>query len=145
MCKNRSCIASLRIDPFEVNHRRVSEVYVIRATLRLKAPLGPVKLWVGITGGSYTSTVRFTEREEVNFFNSSSKTLIALSYQTGLDLMIRAKQKDDVLSITLFADFAGPKMEESMYDVIVQGWDFSVPEGNRVISPVRFGIAVGIH
>lgn len=132
-------------DPFDADHQRVSEVYVIRATVRLKLPLGPVHLWVGITGGSYSSTVRYTERAEVSFFNSSSKTLIAPSYQTGLDLMIRNKQEGDVLSITFFADFASPKMAESMYDTVVSGWDFSVPEGNRVISPVRFGLALGIH
>lgn len=132
-------------EPFVADHQRVSEVYVIRAAIRLKLPLGPVNFWVGITGGTYTSTVRYTERDEVSFFNSSSKTLIAPSYQTGVDLMIRNHKKEDVLSMTFFADFSSPKMEESMYDTVFPGWDFSVPEGNHVISPVRFGLAIGIH
>lgn len=132
-------------EPFENDNNRVSEVYVIRATIRLKLPLGPINIWAGITGGSYTSTVRFTERDEVSFFNSASKTLIAPSYQTGIDFMIKNKQEEDIFSITFFADFSSPKMEESIYDTVVSGWDFTVPEGNSVISPVRFGLAIGIH
>ena len=55
------------------------------------------------------------------------------------------KEHKDVLSITMFADFSSPKLEESFYDTVVSGWDFAVPDGNMVISPVRFGIAIGIH
>ncbi len=36
--------------------KAVSEVYVIRATAKLKLPLGPINLWAGITAGTYTST-----------------------------------------------------------------------------------------
>lgn len=132
-------------DPFEEDHERVSEVYVIRACLRIKLPLGPVSLWGGITGGSYTSTVRYTERDAVTFFNSASKTLVAPSYQAGLDFMIRNKQDKDILSFTFYADFTSPKIEESIYDVVVSGWDFEAIGGNKVISPVRFGLAIGIH
>ena len=137
--------ASTLTEPFDTDHNRVSEVYVIRATVRLKIPMGPVNIWAGITGGSYTSTVRLTDREEVSFLNSASKTLIAPSYQAGIDVVLKNKQKEDVLSLTFFVDFSSPKMEESMYDTVIEGWDFAVSEGNNVISPVRFGLAIGIH
>lgn len=132
-------------ETFDENNKRVCEVYAIRASVRLKLPAGPMKFWLGLCGGSYTSTVRYTERDEMNFFNSARKTLIAPSYQAGLDIMIRNKQDEDAFSITLYADFGGPVIEEALYDVVISGWDFSVPEGNRVVSPVKFGLALAIH
>ncbi len=132
-------------DPFDEDHNRISEVYVIRACVRLKLPLGPINLWGGITGGSYTSTVRYTEREDLTFINSATKTLIAPSYQVGMDFMIRNKEGKDILSFTFYADFSSPKMEESIYDTVVSGWDFETIGGNKVISPVRFGLAIGLH
>jgi hypothetical protein len=137
--------ASDLTDPFDEDQNRVSEVYVIRACVRLKLPLGPVRLWGGIAGGSYTSTVRYTGREAVTFFNSATKTLIAPSYQLGMDFMIHNKRDKDILSFTFYADFSSPKMEESIYDAVVSGWDFEAIGGNKVISPVRIGLAIGFH
>lgn len=137
--------ASIYTVPFEEAHDRVSDVITIRGIIRLKLPLGPINVWAAITGGTYSSSVRFTDQDETTFFNSTSKTLIAPSYMAGLDLVIRNNQKKDVLSFTLFADFSSPRMEEKFFDVVIPGWDFAVPEGNNVISPVRFGLSVGIH
>ncbi|MCF8226408.1 MAG: hypothetical protein K9J30_11080 [Bacteroidales bacterium] len=130
---------------FEKDHNRVSETLVIRATARLKWPLGPVKLWGGLAGGTYSSTVRFTDRDKTSAINSTSRNQLGLSYQAGMDLMIKNKLEKDILSVTLFADFASPRMEEKMLDAIETGWMFEYPGGNKVISPVRIGIAFNVH
>ncbi len=132
-------------DPFDTDHNRVSEIIIIRATARLKLPLGPVNLWAGIAAGTYTSTLRLTNREDMSIFNSARATLVAPSYQGGIDILFKDSQKRERVSITFFAEFHSPTMEENFYDTVIEGWSFYLPDGNKVISPFRTGVSLGIH
>ena len=132
-------------EPFEDDHSRVSEGIAIRATLRLKLPLGPIDIWGGITGGTYSSTVRYTELVDADIFNSYSIGLIGASYMAGINYLIKDKKENTRASVTFFADFLGPKIKENIVNTVNLDWNFENPIGNRVMSPVRFGLSIGIH
>jgi hypothetical protein len=132
-------------DVFSSDINRVSEVIAIRASIRYKIPAGNFQFWGGIAPGTFSSKVYFSE----SGFNDALKTYVqtsaGLSFQAGVNLIVKNAQGKDMLRFSFYSDFSSPKIEEKMIGLFKPSWKFINSDGNYAISPVRFGFAIGIH
>jgi len=132
-------------DVFENNIDRVSEVFTVRATVRYKLPLGNFRIWGGLAPGTFASNIRFMEEGNSEPLGRYMDTSLGLNYQAGMDYMIKNQKGKDKAAFSLFADFSGPKVEESFISLFRPGWIFKNTEGNYVINPFRVGFCVGLY
>jgi len=132
-------------DVFTTDMKRVSEVISLRASVRYKIPVGKIQFWGGIAPGTYSCKVYFPE----GAFDKSQKTYVqttaGISFQTGINFIVRDKLGKDMLRFTFYSDFSSPKIEEKMAGLIKPDWIYKNTDRNYAISPVRFGFAIGFH
>jgi hypothetical protein len=131
-------------DVFEKDIFRISEVISIRATVRYKVPIGKCQIWGGISPGTFAGSIHFSENRKSEPFGTYRETSLGLTFQAGFDYIIKNNKGDDILSLTLFSDLSGPKIEESIISLFEPSWKFINSEGNYAVNPVRLGLSIGI-
>jgi hypothetical protein len=133
-------------DVFENDINRISEVYSFRAAVRYKVPIGKFQIWGGLAPGTYASKIYFVEKNSNGAAKEFRETSLGLSYQAGINFVVKNARGKDMLRFTLYSDFGSPGIEEKMISLFNHPtWNYSNSEGNSVINPVRLGFAIGIH
>jgi hypothetical protein len=124
---------------------RISEVYSFKASIRYKISLAKTQFWCGLAPGTFSSKVWFKEINNNEPAATYRETSLGLTYQAGINFLIKNSKGKDIFSFTFFSDFSSPKIEEKMISLFEPGWKFMNSEGNYAINPVRLGFAIGIH
>lgn len=132
-------------DVFLTDINRVSEVISIRAAVRYKIPVGKIHFWGGIAPGTFSSKVYFSEGGYDKALKATMQTTAGITFQTGVNFVVRNKIGKDILRFTFYSDFVSPKIEEKVVGLFKPSWIYNNREKNYAISPIRFGFAIGIH
>jgi hypothetical protein len=123
---------------------RISEVYAIRASIRYKIPFGPFQFWGGIAPGTFSSKVYYSETGNSKPVGIINTTSLGISWQAGINLVLKNNKGKDMLRFGFYSDFSGPEIDDNIINLLNHGWIFKSP-GNYAINPVRLGLLVGIH
>jgi hypothetical protein len=123
---------------FEDDILRVNETLSFRGVIRYKIPVHNFSFWGGLTGGTFSSRISFNEQKYV-------VTSLGATGQAGIDLNIKDSMDKDLFSISIFSDFAGPKIHENMISLFNPNWMYVNSDGNYSVNPFRIGVSVGIH
>jgi len=132
-------------DTFLTDMNRVSEVIAIRAAVRYKIPVGKIHFWGGVAPGTFSSKVYFSEGGFDQAHKTSIQTTAGITFQTGVNFVVRNKIGKDILRFTFYSDFVSPKIEEKIVGLFKPSWIYRNTDRNFAISPIRFGFAIGIH
>lgn len=130
---------------FENDVDRISEVFSFHATVRYKIPAGKFQFWAGLSPGTFSSKINFSDKQSTIPHGIYRETSLGLKFETGIDFMIKNRTGREVLLFTIFSDFYGPGIEEKMISLFNSGWKFINTEGNNVVNPVRLGFSLGIQ
>lgn len=123
---------------------RINQVISVRATIRYKIPLGKFQVWGGLAPGTFSTKIYFAESNRNESSHEYLETFLGLSYQAGIDLLIKNKEGENMFKIGILSDFSGPRVEEKFISLFYPGWIYSNKEGNNVVNPVRLGLVVGL-
>jgi len=135
----------LTTDSMESNINRIGEVISVRAIVRYKVPIGKLKLWVGVSPGTFSSKIYFQQDAKDEPLGIYRQTLLGINYQAGLDFSVKNKRGKNMMMFTVFSDFASPMVEERMISLFQPGWKFLNTQGNYIMNPVRVGFSVAFH
>jgi hypothetical protein len=126
---------------------RTGDAIVIRALIRYKIPVGNFRIWIGAAPGTFSSKVYFLDKGSMKPSGSTFRaTSPGVSFQAGLDYVIKNQRDENVLLFSMFSDFSGPRINESMFSLFNKpNWRYSNQEGNYVVNPFRIGFAIGFH
>ncbi len=135
---------SYTTDFYTLDIDRISEVFSIRATVRYKIPAGKLQFWGGVSPGTYSSKIEFTDENTIEVFRVFRETSLGVNLETGMDFLVKNKKGKEILMFTLFSDISGPRIEENMNNLFKTTWKFENTDGNNVVNPIRLGFAIGI-
>ncbi len=129
--------------PYSIN--RQNSVYSIRTFARYNVNFKPMNFWIAGFAGTFSSSIKYTgegQTEDEGTFNATS---LGVNFQTGIDLGFYDKMGRLRSSLTLFADFLSPHISESIFGLFEDNWLYKPEDKTIVISPVRFGVMLGLH
>lgn len=132
-------------DIFDEDVLRTSNVVAIRAAIKYNYSIQNVNVWIGITGGTYSSAIDFSNNNGSNSYGASHLTALGLSYLLGIDLIKENEEGDDVFGISIFTDISSPVIYDKYISLFNPGWIYDNPAGNHSVNPSRVGLSFNIY
>ncbi|MFZ5939391.1 MAG: hypothetical protein ACOYXB_02350 [Bacteroidota bacterium] len=136
---------SLYTDPYAYNVDRINNVYAIRIFSRYNFNFSPFNYWIAVYAGTYSSNIIYQGEGQSDPEGSYNHTSLGVNGQTGLDYVISDELGRARFSFTLFAEFLSPRVSESIFGLFENNWYYISDADNYVVSPIRFGVMIGIH
>ncbi len=132
-------------DEYTYNIDRVNNVYSIRTFARYNLNFKPMNFWVAVFVGTFSSAINYKAQGQSEALGNFNHTSLGANGQAGLDYIINDEAGNAKYSITVFADFLSPKMSETIFSIFQNSWYYNTGAENYVVSPVRFGLMLGLH
>ena len=129
---------------FEYDVNRVCKVISVRASFRYKIPAGKINFWGGVSPGTYSSIIEYTDEKTPKPFRTKRITSLGVNFEAGIDFPFQNKKGNELFMLSFFCDFSGPMIDDSMNNLFKPGWKYINTEKNYVVNPVRLGFAIGI-
>lgn len=126
--------------PFNNDYKYFSDVVSMRGTLRYIYPIKNMKAWAGLAPGFFSTTIAFLDKDRENSYGHVKAGKFGLTYQLGIDFILKNPSGGDLAAFTLFVDMASPVMYAKFDNLFYTGWTWDVE--NHIMSPYRFGIAL---
>lgn len=130
---------------FDEDVVRTSNVMTVKALIKYKYNIQNINLWIGLTGGTFSSAIDYSGSNGSNTYGTSHLTALGLSYLAGIDIIKKNNEGEDVFGITIFSDISSPMIYDKYISLFKPGWIYDNPSGNYSINPFRVGLSLNIY